>query len=209
MRKEVIGNATLYLGDCVTVLPELRADAIITDPPYGVGLEYLSHEDKREGYKEWCDQWFELCKQSTDGPIAISCGVLNLCNWPEPTWTFCWHKPNSMGRVVSGWNTWEPVLLYGKPLGKKTHDSFTVSVAPQESTGDHPCPKPIGWGVEVIDRVTKPAMTVLDPFMGSGTTGVAAMLTGRGFIGIEVEPRYFDIACQRIENAQRQERLFA
>jgi site-specific DNA-methyltransferase (adenine-specific) len=75
--------------------------------------------------------------------------------------------------------------------------------------GGHPAPMPYPMGEGHIRTWTDTAETVADPFMGSGTTGVACMNLGRKFIGIEIEPRYFDIACERIENAQRQARMFA
>ena len=210
MRIERIGDATLYLGDCLEILPTLpKVDAVITDPPYGVGLKYASHDDSRNGYEAWCAAWFAACRAVCDGPVAISCGVGNLQMWPRADWVLCWNKPNSMGRAVTGWNTWEPVLVYGKIGGKRTHDSFTVALVPQVDTGDHPCPKPVGWAREVIDRLTGDGQGVLDPFLGSGTTGVACVQTGRKFTGIEIEPKYFDIACERIDNAYRQTRMFA
>ena len=72
----------------------------------------------------------------------------------------------------------------------------------------HPCPKPLGFMERLIERATLDGETVLDPFMGSGTTGVACARLGRRFIGVEIEPRYFDIACRRIEDAQRQGDMF-
>lgn len=79
----------------------------------------------------------------------------------------------------------------------------------QPEANGHPCPKPLKAWYKLCGNMSLPGQTILDPFMGSGTTGVAAMQLGRKFIGIEIEPKYFDIACERIENAQRQERLFA
>ena len=75
--------------------------------------------------------------------------------------------------------------------------------------GNHPCPKPESFMRWMVGKASLPDETVLDPFMGSGTTGVACMNLGRSFIGIEREPKYFDIACRRIEDAQRQGRLIA
>jgi DNA modification methylase len=72
----------------------------------------------------------------------------------------------------------------------------------------HPCPKPVRFQKLWIERVACDAETILDPFMGSGTTGVAAVQMGKSFIGIEREPKYFDIACKRIEDAQRQGDFF-
>ena len=73
---------------------------------------------------------------------------------------------------------------------------------------EHPCAKPLHEWTRLVDAITLPQNLVLDPFMGSGTTGVACMNLKRKFIGIEIEPKYFDIACERIENAQRQQNLF-
>ena len=198
----------LYCGDCLDVLKTLEAgsvDAVITDPPYNVGLDYASTDDRRADYAEWCALWFAELRRVSRGPIAISCGVGNLTDWnavAKPDWVLAWVKRNSMKRVCVGWNTWEPVLIYGKVKGKKTHDSFLVSIAPQKDTGDHPCPKPINWAREILDRLTVAGATVLDPFMGSGTTGVAALQECRNFIGIELDPGYFAIAQRRIEQAQ-------
>ena len=200
MRTEVIGDATLYLGDCLEVLPTLgRVDAVVTDPPYGVGLAYASHNDEN------LVDWLPVARGMADC-VAFTPGVANLTSFPKPEWTLAWWKPNSMGRVCVGFNTWEPILVYGKATGKKTHDSFVVSVTPQTDTGSHPCPKPVGWAVQVIDRVG--GALICDPFMGSGTTGVAALQLGRKFIGIELDPGYFDIACRRISEAWKQPRLF-
>ncbi len=194
------GRVTLYLGDCRDILPTLgKVDAVVTDPPYGVGLQYLSHDDAA------LVDWLPAARECAS-VVAFSPGVANFTSFPKPEWTLAWWKPNSMGRVCVGFNTWEPVLIYGKAKGKKTHDSFVVSVVPQLDTGGHPCPKPIGWAEEVIERVG--GETILDPFMGSGTTGVAAVKLGRRFIGIEIESKYFDIACRRIEEATRQPDLF-
>lgn len=199
-RTETIGNATLYLGDCREILPMLgKVDSIVTDPPYGVGLKYASHDDSK------LVEWLDIARQMA-AVVAFSPGVGNFTSFPKPDWTLAWWKPNSMGRVCVGFNTWEPVLVYGKVAGKRTHDSFVVSVTPQADTEDHPCPKPVGWAAELIERVG--GKTILDPFMGSGTTGVASIKSGRQFIGIEIEPKYFDISCRRIEEAARQADLF-
>lgn len=209
MRVEHIGDATLYLGDCLDILPTLpKVDAVITDPPYGVNFKYASHDDSPEGYMEWCGAWFTAIRKCCDGPIGISCGLGNLQKWPAANWVLAWVKPNAMGRCTVGFNTWEPVLVYGRVRGKLTGDTFVVSLAPQNDTGDHPCPKPIGWAKEVLQRLSAHNDSVADPFMGSGTTGVACAQLGRKFIGIEREPKYFDIACRRIEQAYAQGRLF-
>lgn len=204
-----IGKATLYLGDCRDILPTLpKVDAVVTDPPYGVGFAYASHDDTPIGYPEWCAKWFAQLQAVCDGPIAISCGIANVGDWPKPTWTLCWHKPASMGRCSVGFNNWEPILLYGKPKGEQGADVIRAPIVPNTDLLGHPCPKPLGWAVGTINRVASKCTTILDPFMGSGTTGVAAIQMGHSFIGIEREPKYFEIACRRIEDAQRQGDFF-
>ena len=103
-----IGDCTLWRGDCREILPTLgRVDAVVTDPPYGVGLAYASHDDD-----ELVD-WLPLARRCAD-VVAFSPGVANITAFPKPEWTLAWWKPNSMGRVCVGFNTWEPVLVYGK-----------------------------------------------------------------------------------------------
>lgn len=209
MRVETIGDCTLYLGDCREVLPTLTGiDAIVCDPPYGVGFRYASHDDSPVGYREWCSAWFAVARSACPGPIAISCGLANITEWPKPDWTLCWHKPAAMGRCVVGFNNWEPVLLYGKSRGAQNNDVFRAPILPSEDVQGHPCPKPVAWAEGILERITREGDTIADIFMGSGTTGVACVRMGRRFIGVEKEPAYFDIACRRIEEAYKQPRLF-
>ncbi len=205
----IIGDCTLYQGDCLEIMPTLdKVDAVVTDPPYGVDFKYESHNDTSDGYTEWCGDWKAELDTLVDGPIAISCGMANLQDWPKATWVLCWHKPASMGRCAVGFNNWEPVLIYGKIRNGQIADVFKAPIVPDPSLDGHPCPKPLGWGLALVDRITKPQDVILDPFMGSGTTGVACAKMGRKFIGIELEPKYFDIACERIQKAYDQPDLF-
>ena len=214
MRKEVIGNATLYLGDCREILPTLpKVDAVITDPPYGIDyiastpnasthlkianddgsldLRYLLEMDCSViawGANCYPDQlphrgrW--LCWDKRGGSSAAD----KMLGSPfELAWT---NKKNGYGAMLR--------LLHG---GVVNNDQANLARV-------HPTQKPIALMAWCIKQAGNPE-TILDPFMGSGTTGVAAMQLGRKFIGIEIEPKYFDIACERIENAQRQQTLFA
>jgi DNA modification methylase len=210
MRKEVLAEGVeVYLGDCREVMPTLgKVDAAITDPPYGVGFKYESHDDTATGYIDWCAAWFADLQAATDGPIAVSCGISNLTDWPKPHWVFCWHKPASMGRCAVGFNNWEPVLLYGKSRAGQVVDVFRAPIVVSENVGDHPCPKPLGWGMGIVERISKEGDVILDPFMGSGTTGVAAVKLGRKFVGIEIEPKYFDLSRRRIADALARPDLF-
>ena len=203
------GAIRLYCGDCLDILPTLTGvNAVVTDPPYGVGFKYESHDDTPIGYEDWCGRWFALCKLVSDGPIAISCGISNLNSWPQADWVLCWHKPAAMGRCPVGFNNWEPVLIYGKTRAGQVVDVFRACITPDDSVSGHPCPKPLGWGECVVNRVSAAADVVCDPFMGSGTTGVAAVRLGRSFIGIERERKYFDIAVKRITEELSRLRLF-
>jgi site-specific DNA-methyltransferase (adenine-specific)/modification methylase len=207
-RIETIGDATLYLGDSMEILQTLdEVDAVVTDPPYGIGFQYENDKDSRDGYEENCRKWFFLCKQISKS-IAISAGQQNVVMWAhiEP-WRhqLAWHKPNSIGRTSIGFCKWEPILVWGE-VGKSRADIFQASIIVDESANGHPCPKPIQWAIEVINYFD--GKIILDPFMGSGTTGVAALQMGRKFIGIEREQKYFDIACKRIEQASKQVDMF-
>ena len=196
----------LHLGDCLDILrslPSGSVDAVVTDPPYNVGLAYASIDDRRSDYAEWCALWFSELRRVCRGPIAITTGQANLSMWSAlhpPNWWLAWWKPAAMGRCVVGFNNWEPIALYGKPV-KAGCDVIRACIKPSEDVGDHPCPKPLEWAAKQIDALSEQDSTILDPFMGSGTTGVACMQTGRKFIGCEIDPGYFEIARKRIEAA--------
>jgi site-specific DNA-methyltransferase (adenine-specific) len=211
VRKEVIGQATLYLGDCLTILPELRADAVITDPPYGVGFKYESYEDT-EG--NWVAQILPRIEASLAcAPHAAVCmSMRHFWRMPPPLWIVCWLKRGSVRHMKGGnFSEWEPVFLYGAANFPSDVIDLPDCVNHMKDEVDgHPCPKPVRLMERLLDGLGKArTAVVLDPFMGSGTTGVACMNLGRTFIGIEQEPKYFDLACRRLENAQRQEKLFA
>jgi site-specific DNA-methyltransferase (adenine-specific) len=207
--KQQIGPHTLYRGDCITILPTLgKVDAVVTDPPYGVGFKYESHDDTRNGYQDWCATWFQYC-QELSPTTFMSCGAPNVGMWHEIApfkWQVAWLKPTAMGRSPLGFCNWEPILMWGKGVSTSV-DVFTAPIKPDSELDGHPCPKPLAWATELITR--SPGRTILDPFMGSGTTIVAAHNLGRVGIGIEIEPKYFDIACKRVEQAVAQQSLFA
>lgn len=227
MKVETIGNATLYLGDCREILPTLpKVDAVITDPPYGVGFKYESHIDSIDGYIQWLWPIIEsseaLCSPSS--PVFVwqsATNIRHLSQWFPREWRLLVTAKNfvQMRPTAMQWS-FDPVVCWwtagDKPwaAGTASKDVINVNTAPMIANPaniekGHPCPRNLDLLVHVISQWVRPDSTCFDPFMGSGTTGVAAMQLGRKFIGIEIEPKYFDIACERIENAQRQERLFA
>lgn len=219
-----IGDATLYLGDCLEVLPTLSGvDAVVTDPPYGIGFKYESHNDTLGGYGPWL--WSVLKRAlvicSPGSPIFVFQGMPNihlLAEWfPVRFRIFAAAKNFVQMRRQTMNHAWDPVVCWWTAgdayvPGHVNRDWFVADSASaildtQSLARQHPCPRQVDVMEELV-RYCRPFGTVLDPFMGSGTTGVACANLGRKFIGIEIEPKYFDIACRRIEDAQRQGKLF-
>ena len=205
-RTEVIGDATLVLGDCRQVLPTLpKVDAVVTDPPYGIaavwkggsGRGWARARAQTAERNAWDSQtpnaafFAELLQHE---PQAIIWGANHFELPPSRSW-LVWNKPElgfSLSEAELAWTNLDTVVR--------------VFDAPRSDVGrEHPTQKPVAL---MAWCVAKTEGDVLDPFMGSGTTGVACVKLGRRFIGIELEPRYFDIACRRIEEAWKQPRLF-
>ena len=203
MNPVIIGNATLYLGDCREILPTLpKVDAVITDPPYGIGFAAQpTNYQRAAGMKpmRWDDKPADVRGFVDCAPIVAIWGG-NYFELPPSRGWLSWYKPDappSMGNVEFCWTN---------RSANARQISQSIAATNAERVG-HPTQKPLAVMLWTIEQTGKPE-TILDPFMGSGTTGVAAMQLGRKFIGIEIEPKYFDIACERIENAQRQQTLF-
>jgi site-specific DNA-methyltransferase (adenine-specific) len=195
-------GVTLYCGDCREILPTLgRVDAVVTDPPYGVGLDYSTTDDTPEFVQSVAVPAINKCRDLASRTV-LTPGVRNLFLYPHPDHTGAIYYPAGAGLNRWGFSCWQPILYYGKdPYGGKGSfpDSFQATDSAEKN--GHPCPKPIGQMQKILLRVTISGETILDPFMGSGTTGVACVKLGRKFIGIEIEPKYFDIACRRIQAA--------
>ena len=214
MRVETIGDATLYLGDCLEILPTLpKVDAVITDPPYGI-KEAAGKNASRCNLaiaKDYGDARWDDSPVSSDlmgavigaGKWAAVFGGNYYAMPPSSCW-LVWDKENT-GDFADAELAW---TNFPKAVRLIRYMWNGMLRANGEARGDHPTQKPIGVMKWAISHAPC-SDTVLDPFMGSGTTGVACMNLGRKFIGIEIEPKYFDIACRRIEDAQRQARMFA
>ena len=202
MRKEVIGNATLYLGDCLEVLPTLGpVETVVTDPPYGIGFG-ASHTKWSANRGTVLGEW-----DSEIPDISFLLPAKELIIWGGERFTLpvsrgwlAWVKPDAAPTFSSMELAW---TNFDKP---SRHFSYAVGAVNAERVA-HPTQKPIALMVWCVGKTS--GNMVVDPFMGSGTTGVACANLGREFIGIEIHEPYFNIACERIENAQRQERLFA
>ena len=201
----IIGDATLYLGDCMDILPTLdKVDAVITDPPFGVG-NFIQQTGNLRGEKvHWnesgpSDEFFALLKEKSIYRVIWGANYFNCF---EGHGALIWDKKQSMPDfskcdiASTSWGV--KVEIIQIPWAGFAAKKFSI----------HPCERPVGLYKWCIEQVPKQPKTILDPFMGSGTTGVAAIQLGRKFIGIEREPKYFDIACQRIEQAAAQGQLF-
>lgn len=206
-RKEVIGKAELYLADCRDVLPTLpKVDAVVTDPPYGIEGTWSGGSSHG---------WGKLSKEAEAWDV-------------RPEWLSDWISEIELPSIVWGgnyfalkqsgsWLIWDKIVreftsghaeLAWTNLGKPVR-AFNFSHGSLAAEGKlHPTQKPVPLMKWCIGHLPDKCTTILDPFMGSGTTGVAAVQMGRQFIGIEREPKYFDIACRRIEDAQRQGDMF-
>jgi DNA modification methylase len=216
----VIGDAELWLADCRDVLPTLSGvDAVVTDPPYGVefagsstkwtpadGVTYASYDDTRENVKNILVPAIRAAV-SVARSVVMTPGLASMFLYDEPRAVGWIYYPSGANSGPWGFVCGQPIFYYGKDpylakqLGRLPNCFASVEAA--EHNG-HPCPKPIHQTEWLVKRASLDGELVCDPFMGSGTTGVACARLGRRFIGIEIEERYFDIACRRIEAAQRQ-----
>ncbi len=205
MRVEHIGEATLYLGDCMEVLPTLgKVDAVITDPPYGLAEKLCGGTWGKpfDGVsKDWdAKPWTATPEFLSSASTFIIWGG-NYFNLPPSR---CWLIHDKTIRGM----TFADAEMAWTNLDKNTR-VFSY-LAPRGFLGesrDHPTQKPLQLMRWCIEQAGNP-QTILDPFMGSGTTGVAAIQLGRKFTGIERERKYFEIACRRIEQAYKQRPLF-
>jgi site-specific DNA-methyltransferase (adenine-specific) len=263
----VIGNATLYLGDCLEILPALgRVDAVITSPPYDAVREYGGHAPVDTfrvldgcarvlapgAVMMWNvrDQTVDGSETGTSFRQALHCLELGLrlhdtmiyCRegvtfpdsnryFPSTEYMFVFSNgaPKHFNGIKDRRNKTAGTVIHGTDrqtdgsMTKKRRSGEVIAAFglrhnwwvlhnAEAGLGEfegHPAPMPYPMAAGHVMTWTDENEIVLDPFMGSGTTGVAAAKHMRRFVGIEIEPRYFEIACRRIENAQRQSRIFA
>jgi DNA modification methylase len=208
--KVEIGNATLYLGDCLDILPTIdKVDAVITDPPYGINAESAGgrgmsgwnnfeklHWDKVRPEKETFDLFLQK------GKIVIVWGGNYFTDWLPPSMGWL-----SWDKCQDGFSLADFELAWTNQQKAARRINYSRAMALKD-VKEHPTQKPIAVMKWCIEQCKPNPKTILDPFMGSGTTGIAAIQMGRKFIGIEREPKYFDIACKRIELAAAQPQLF-
>lgn len=237
MRVETFGAATLYLGDCREVLSALGSvDHIIGDPPYEDELHGAIGRIRRNDGREMIqDLGFagvngiraeiaKLCVGASEGWLILFTLAEGVRAWRDDIqaaagkWDTClaWIKPDSAPRfngqgaargfecAVTAWCG----AGYRSWNGGGKRGVYTVNCN-GERPGGHPTEKPVRLMKALVSDFTKPKQSICDPFMGSGSTGVAAVQMGRQFVGIEQDEKWFNVACRRIEDAQRQGQLFA
>lgn len=238
-RREVIGDAVLYLGDCLDVMALLPSvDGIISDPPYEHAMQKLHAEFELrrtdggpqrksidfESIRDIREPFLDHVKRLNRGWLLAFCNVEGVGEWRSAILnrdmkfkaTCIWNKPDATpklngqgpaqsyecftatwcGRGHSEWN------------GGGRRGVFTHCTNNAQRHGEHPTEKPVTLMRELVGLFSDDGDTILDPFMGSGTTGVACVKLGRKFIGIEIEPKYFDIAVKRIRDAYAQPDMF-
>lgn len=214
MRIERIGSATLYLGYAEDLLPLFPlSDAVVTDPPYGIGEAAGKNKSRGKlavskdyGDEEWDNQPISaaLLQRVLDaGKWVVMFGGNYYAMPPSSCW-LVWDKENGANDFADCELAWTNLP---KAVRRIRYMWNGMLRANNEPRGDHPTQKPVGVMTWALAQLPDGCRTVIDPFMGSGTTGVACAKAGLAFTGIEKSPRYFDIACERIENAQRQQSL--
>jgi DNA modification methylase len=205
---EIIGDCTLYQGDCLEIMPTLsKVDAVVTDPPYGLGDWNNRGSNKAGPFDSDVTQKWDVgvTSQQIDALLmAAKHQIIWGANYfsdllPRSKQMFIWNK----GIRNMHFNDCEIAWCSGWREASRMFD-----LSPSGLSKQHPTQKPLALMEWCIGRLPRDSDLILDPFMGSGTTGVACAKMGRKFIGIELEPTYFDIACKRIEDAYAQPDMF-
>lgn len=211
----------LIQGDCLEVMRGMAdnsVDAVITDPPYGIDFKYSMHDDSPLEYETMMKAVIEQTERINKGMSFFWQAMLNADKWhrwfPAGFRLFAACKGFVQYRPTPVQFSFDPVIFWGNFDGEPSvykKDWHVQARAPFGAGREkiaHPCPRPLEQVAYVVELASKPGDTVLDPFMGSGTTGVACVQTGRNFIGMEIDPAYFAIAEKRIRDAQQQMGLF-
>lgn len=236
-RIETIGGATLYLGDCLKIIPALPyVDDVMSDPPYeqisqdrigGIKRNDGGHVTEKlsfAGIDAIRDRFLEIVKPKCGGWLLVFCTSEGVALWRDALEAadikykspMIWVKPDAMPKfngqgpalghenIVSAWcgkghSSWN---------GGGKRGVFTHLTNDKGREGTHPTEKPLPLMRELVALFTNPGDLILDPFMGSGTTGAACVALGRRFIGIELNPVYFEVACRRIAAAAAQADMF-
>jgi DNA modification methylase len=211
VRKEVIGNHTIYLGDCLDIMPALgKFDAVLTDPPYGIDFGNAGGFSKSHGWSSLLEgltwdvrrpekKYFDMMREISEEQIIWGGNYFTDYLPPTMQW-LVWDKMQrdfSLADCEFAWSSQKKAArVFDYPRSKALQDGK-----------EHPTQKPLELMKWCLDFLPN-AKTVIDPFMGSGTTGVACVKRGRSFTGIEKEEKYFDVSRRRIEKAMSEPDMF-
>ena len=209
-------GVTIYHGDSLellyAVLPMSPA-VFVTDPPYGVelgssdsrgdghGLANVGYINSTDTFSEWC-QLVPIVMEQCVAAMKRGCAFPGkyLTYFPQPAVVGGVYCPAGVGRNQWGYTNFMPVFFYGvNPRLQDGADQTVLRSVEISPRNGHPCPKPEGWMRWLVNMTTVPGDTVIDPFMGSGTTLVAAKRLGRQAVGIEIDERYCEIAALRLQ----------
>jgi DNA modification methylase len=219
-RFEQIGQCSLYLGDSAAILPYLEAiDAVVTDPPYGIGADKTMHKQSGTQYGKAAAAKREYRETDWDTkpiPVDFMDSVRNVAKWciifggnyysfPASSCWLVWDKENGDNGFADCELAWTNLP---KAVRRIKHMWNGMLRKGGEEREGHPTQKPVGVMQWAIGHLPEPNTTILDPFMGSGTTGIACIKLGKKFVGIEVDEQYFNLACERIRKAYAQPDMF-
>lgn len=193
------GRVVLVKGDCLDVLPQLDPlgpdGAVLTDPPYGLNFNGEPWDVSR------CTEWLALARRLAARVAFTTCHT-SLWDYPRPDWVLSWRRTGSISRTTWGaFSKWCPIPVYGKPIKARMRLDEFMTNSRYPSGFPFPCPKPPELFRWLIRGLSEPNAWVLDPFVGSGTTGEACIRTDRRFIGIECGDEQFAFALARIKTA--------
>lgn len=211
----LLGEHRLLCGDSTKaedvarVMNGQKAALCLTDPPYGLKgadsgkAEYKTFEDRPEQVEAMAKLWLPLARKHADA-VVFSPGVTRQWWYPEPNWVMCWFYGGGQLRSAWGFNCWQPFLCYGKDpslaAGSGARpDAVDMNTPANAADIDHPCPKPMKLWEWMLKRLLHKPGAIYDPFLGSGTTLIAAEQLGRKCYGLEIDPGYCDVIVARWE----------
>lgn len=205
---------TIYHGDCRDIVPSLGpADAMVTDPPYGVllgemgtGQERLANRQPYSGFRDDEEYLLQVVIPGFELALAgvaraiVTPGNRNASFYPRPSDVGVWYNPAGTSRGKWGWILAHLIFYYGNDPRAGTQATASSTWGNNDSVEGigHPCPKPLKFTKWLVSKASFDGETILDPFMGSGTTLRAAKDLGRKAIGIEIEEKYCEIAAKRL-----------
>lgn len=199
----------IYHGDCREILPTLAGNALVTDPPYGIGWARATWQDSVEEYPTLI-RWLVSEGQRIGGWCFVFQAMPNCHKWhdwfPIGWRIFAACKNFAQIRPTGVWHSWDPVIFWnsgpnsGPNSGHVNRDYHIGNVAGSlQDRNEHPSPRPLNTMEHIVQLASAVGQVVIDPFAGSGTTLVACKNTNRDCIGIEIEERYCEIASRRLE----------